>query len=72
MNNMIAIFFADFERSLEGLSADDLMKTVRTYLSRGIVACQKGFERAVSCLADWMRERGTKCVAQNSLPHQDF
>jgi hypothetical protein len=24
------------------------MKTVRTYLSRGIVACQKGFERAVA------------------------
>jgi hypothetical protein len=38
--------FADFERTLEDLSADDLMKIVRAYLSRGIVACQKGFERA--------------------------
>jgi hypothetical protein len=35
---MIATFRADFERSLEGLSADDLMRTVRAYLSRGIVA----------------------------------
>jgi hypothetical protein len=33
---------------LEDLSADDLMKIVRTYLSRGIVACQKGFERAAT------------------------
>jgi hypothetical protein len=39
---------ADFERTLEGLSADDLMKIVRAYLSRGILACQKGFERATS------------------------
>jgi peptidoglycan hydrolase CwlO-like protein len=42
------IFFADFERSLEGLNADDLMKTVRAYLSKGVVACQKGFERAAA------------------------
>jgi chromosome segregation ATPase len=41
-------FFADFERSLEGLNADDLMKTVRAYLSKGVVACQKGFERAAA------------------------
>jgi hypothetical protein len=40
--------FADFERTLEDLSADDLMKIVRAYLSRGIVACQKGFERAAT------------------------
>jgi DNA repair exonuclease SbcCD ATPase subunit len=33
---------------LEGLSADDLMKTVRAYLSRGVVACPKGFERAAA------------------------
>jgi hypothetical protein len=31
---------------LEGLSANDLMKIVRAYVSRGVVACQKGFERA--------------------------
>jgi hypothetical protein len=40
--------FADFERTLEDLSVDDLMKIVRAYLSRGIVACQKGFERAAA------------------------
>jgi chromosome segregation ATPase len=40
--------FADFERTLEDLSADDLMKVVRAYLSRGIVACQKGFEKVAS------------------------
>jgi hypothetical protein len=39
---------ADFERTLEDLGADDLMKVVRAYLSRGIVACQKGFEKATS------------------------
>jgi hypothetical protein len=48
MNNMTVNFFADFEHSLEGLSADDLMKTVRAYLSKGVVACQKGFERAAA------------------------
>jgi chromosome segregation ATPase len=42
---MIANLFADFERTLEDLGADDLMKIVRAYLSRGIVACQKGFEK---------------------------
>jgi hypothetical protein len=42
------LIFADFERTLEDLSADDLMKIVCTYLSRGIVACQKGFERAAA------------------------
>jgi peptidoglycan hydrolase CwlO-like protein len=39
---------ADFERTLEDLGADDLMKVVRAYLSRGIVAYQKGFEKAAS------------------------
>jgi hypothetical protein len=43
---MIANLFADFERTMEDLGADDLMKIVRAYLSRGIVACQKGFEKA--------------------------
>jgi hypothetical protein len=41
-------FWTDFERSLEGLNADDLMKTVRAFLSKGVVACQKGFERAAT------------------------
>jgi peptidoglycan hydrolase CwlO-like protein len=48
MNNMTVNFLADFERSLEGLNADDLMKIVRAYLSKGVVACQKGFDRAVA------------------------
>jgi hypothetical protein len=39
---------ADFERTLEDLSAEDLMKVVCAYLSRGIVACQKGFEKTAS------------------------
>jgi chromosome segregation ATPase len=39
--------FADFEQSLEGLSAEDLMKTMRTFLSKGVAACQRGFEKAV-------------------------
>jgi hypothetical protein len=33
---------------LEDLSVDDLMKIVHTYLWRGIVACQEGFERAAA------------------------
>jgi Sec-independent protein translocase protein TatA len=45
---MVVDHLADFERTLEDLSADDLMKTMRAYLSRGIVACQKGFEKAAS------------------------
>jgi Ser-tRNA(Ala) deacylase AlaX len=45
---MIVNLFADFERTLEDLGADDLMKIVRAYLSRGIVACQKGFEKATA------------------------
>jgi peptidoglycan hydrolase CwlO-like protein len=48
MNNMTVNFLADFERSLEGLNADDLMKIVRAYLSKGVVACQKGFDRAAA------------------------
>jgi 3-phosphoglycerate kinase len=40
--------FADFERSLESLSAEDLMKTMRAFLSKGVVACQKGYERAAA------------------------
>jgi hypothetical protein len=48
MNNVSVdcFLFADFEQSLEGLSAEDLMKTMRSFLSKGAVACQKGFERA--------------------------
>jgi uncharacterized protein YlxW (UPF0749 family) len=31
---------------LEGLSAEELMKMMRSFLSKGIVTCQKGFEKA--------------------------
>jgi hypothetical protein len=48
LDNMVVDHLADFERTLEDLSTDDLMKIVRAYLSRGIVACQKGFEKAAS------------------------
>jgi hypothetical protein len=50
MNNVYAdcILFADFEHSLEGLSAEELMKTMQAFLSKGVVACQKGFERAAA------------------------
>jgi hypothetical protein len=46
LDNIVTDHLADFERTLEDVSADDLMKIVRAYLSRGIVACQKGFEKA--------------------------
>jgi Sec-independent protein translocase protein TatA len=48
LNSVVVDHLADFERTLEDLGADDLMKVVRAYLSRGIVACQKGFEKATS------------------------
>jgi DNA repair exonuclease SbcCD ATPase subunit len=50
MNNVSADYFlfVDFEQSLEGLSAEDLMKTMRAFLSKGIITCQKGFERAAA------------------------
>jgi chromosome segregation ATPase len=48
LDNVVVDHLADFERTLEDLSAEDLMKVVRAYLSRGIVACQKGFEKTAS------------------------
>jgi hypothetical protein len=48
LNNVVVDHLADFERTLEDLGADDLMKVVRAYLSRGFVACQKGFEKVTS------------------------
>jgi preprotein translocase subunit SecA len=38
--------FSDFNQSLEGLSAEELMKVMRSFLSKGVAACQKGFEKA--------------------------
>jgi hypothetical protein len=61
---MVVNHFADFERTLEDLGADDLMKVVRAYLSRGIVACQKGFEKAAS-------EAKTSLDRQNFLEHKN-
>jgi hypothetical protein len=40
--------FLQILSTLEDLNSDDLMKIVRAYLSRGIVACQKVFERATA------------------------
>jgi hypothetical protein len=51
------LLFADFEHSLEGLSAEDLMKTMRAFLSKGVVACQKGFERAAAEANTSLEER---------------
>jgi hypothetical protein len=51
--------FADFEQSLKGLSAEDLMKTMRTFLSKGVAACQRGFEKATE-------------EAKTSLEKEDF
>jgi hypothetical protein len=34
---------SDFDQSLENLSAEELMKMMRSYLSKGVAACQKGF-----------------------------
>jgi 3-phosphoglycerate kinase len=50
MNNVSpdCFLFAYFEQSLEGLSAEDLMKMMQAFLSKGVVACQKGFERAAA------------------------
>jgi preprotein translocase subunit SecA len=50
-------FFADFERSLEGLSAEDLLKMMRAFLSKGVVSCQKGFERAAAEAKTSLEER---------------
>jgi uncharacterized protein YlxW (UPF0749 family) len=48
VNNVSAdcFSFANFEQSLEGLSVEDLMKTMQNFLLKGITACQRGFEKA--------------------------
>jgi ribosomal protein L12E/L44/L45/RPP1/RPP2 len=35
----------DFVQSLEGLNAEELMKMMRSFLSKGVAASQRGFER---------------------------
>jgi phage shock protein A len=37
--------FLDFVHSLEGLNAEELVKMMQSFLSKGDAACQKGFER---------------------------
>jgi chromosome segregation ATPase len=53
------LFFAlsDFDQSLEGLSAEELMKMMRSFLSKGIAACQKGFERVADEAKTSLEER---------------
>jgi chromosome segregation ATPase len=53
------LFFAlsDFDQSLEGLSAEELMKMMRSFLSKGIAACQKGFERVADEAKTPLEER---------------
>jgi DNA gyrase/topoisomerase IV subunit A len=49
--------FSDFDESLEGLSAKDLMKTMRSFLSKGVAACQRGFKKAVEEAKASLEER---------------
>jgi cell division protein FtsB len=48
--------FADFIQSLEDLKGEELMQLMQTFLSKGVTACQKGFEHitgdAKASLAD--------------------
>jgi cell division protein FtsB len=37
-----------FSRSLENLKADELLQMMLSFLSKGIAACQKGFERVAN------------------------
>jgi chromosome segregation ATPase len=53
----LIVFFAYFERSLKGLSEEDLMKTMCAFLSKGVVACHKGFERAAAEAKTSLEER---------------
>jgi uncharacterized protein YlxW (UPF0749 family) len=42
---------------LEGLSAEELMKMMRSFLSKGIATCQKGFEKAAEENRSSLEER---------------
>jgi preprotein translocase subunit SecA len=47
INAFTAVFsLSDFDQSLEGLSTKELKKMMRSFLSKGVAACQKGFEKA--------------------------
>jgi chromosome segregation ATPase len=49
--------FVDFDQSLEGLSAEDLMKTMRSFLSKCVAACKRGFKRAAEEAKASLEER---------------
>jgi hypothetical protein len=40
--------FVDFVQSLESLKGEELLQLMQSFLSKGVTACQKGFERIVS------------------------
>jgi hypothetical protein len=40
--------FSDFVQSLENLKADELLQMMQSFLSKGVAACQKGFERVTN------------------------
>jgi peptidoglycan hydrolase CwlO-like protein len=42
---------------LEGLSAEELMKVMQSFLSKGVVACQKGFKKATEETKASLEER---------------
>jgi hypothetical protein len=39
---------SDFVQSLESLRADELVQMMQSFLSKGVAACQKGFERVAN------------------------
>jgi hypothetical protein len=49
--------FSDFDQSLEGLSVEELMKLMMSFLSKGVASCQKGFERAAEETKASLEER---------------
>jgi hypothetical protein len=40
--------FSDFIQSLESLKGDELLHMMQSFLSKGIAACHKGFERVAN------------------------
>jgi hypothetical protein len=42
---------------LEGLTVEELMKMMRSFLSKGVAACQKGFEKAAEETKASLEER---------------
>jgi cell shape-determining protein MreC len=42
---------------LEGLSAEELMKMMLSFLSKGVAACQKGFEKVADEAKASLEER---------------